>query len=130
MIKDEIAKNLSATLKEFITAAIRIDNCQIECLCIIRPEIKLPISLAEPLRPPSTKLKKLDNEERARWLAEGLCFVCREKGHTGADCPKQSEKQVYSVMLSADPSEQPVILKAPLVRNFVRRIGPHEADVR
>ena len=32
MIKDEIAKNLSATLKEFITAAIRIDNCQIECV--------------------------------------------------------------------------------------------------
>ena len=131
-IKDEIAKNPPATLKEFITAATRIDNRRIERprIPVVRPEIKPPISFVEPLRPPS-KLKKLDDEERAHCLAEGLCFVCREKGHTSAGCPKRSDKQpgVYSVMLSADPSEKPTVLNGPL-RNFALKTGPREADVR
>jgi len=132
IIKDEIAKNLSTTLKEFITAVTRIDNRCLECPRIIRPEIKPPISIVESLRPPSAKVKKLDDEERSRCLVEGLCFMYREKSHTSADCPTRSDKQpgVYSVMLSADPFEKPVIFEGPLVGNFARKTGPCEADVR
>jgi hypothetical protein len=123
-IKDEIAKNPPETVKEFITAATRIDNRRIE-----RSEIKPPISVVEPRLPSKYKLKKLDDEERARCLAEGLCFVCREKGHTRVDCPKRNEAGVYSIMLSANPSEKPVVREDPLVGNFARRTGPRESEV-
>ena len=51
-IKDELSKNPPATLREFITAAIRIDNRQVE-RSAPAPEQKSLIRTIEPPRPPS-----------------------------------------------------------------------------
>ena len=40
--------------------------------------------------------KKLTDEERARYRAEGRCFRCRIQGHMARNCPKNSKAQSLS----------------------------------
>ena len=39
---------------------------------------------------PAPRLCVLSEEERARCIRDGLCFRCRQPGHTTRDCPKSS----------------------------------------
>ena len=39
----------------------------------------------------------LSKEEREKWLREGRCFGCREKGHRQPGCPHKATTQVAAV---------------------------------
>jgi hypothetical protein len=36
--------------------------------------------------------QKLTPEEREKYMREGLCLRCREKGHMARECPKNSKR--------------------------------------
>lgn len=44
----------------------------------------------------SLPLKKLTDEERAQYRAEGRCFRCRTKGHMARNCPKNTNRQAHT----------------------------------
>jgi hypothetical protein len=41
----------------------------------------------------TTPFKKLTDEERAQYRAEGRCFRCRTQGHMARNCPKNANAQ-------------------------------------
>jgi hypothetical protein len=41
----------------------------------------------------TTPFKKLTDEERAQYRAEGRCFCCRTQGHMACNCPKNTNAQ-------------------------------------
>jgi hypothetical protein len=43
-------------------------------------------------QPPSTALKKLTVEERQRCIEQGLCFRCRQPGHSVANFPQPDNR--------------------------------------
>ena len=126
-IKDEVSKNPPATLREFITIAIRIDNRRVE-----RPVERKSLNRAiETLRPPSlpqpqssSRPLKLDPAERARCAAENRCFRCREVGHRVINCPMAAkEESPVSFMIGGTPGDYPQVM------NIARRTGPRESEV-
>ena len=130
-IKDELSKNPPATLREFITAAIRIDNRRVE-RSAPAPEQKSSIRTIEPPRPPSSspspslsKYPKMDAEERARCKDEGRYFRCREISHVKDDCPlkgkSEKEPTPVSFMIGGTPSYPQW--------TFAHKTGPHESEV-
>jgi len=133
-IKDEVSKNPPATLREFIIAAIRIDNRRVERPA---PERKSSIRTIEPPRPPSSSAQsqssskplKLDPAERARCAAENRCFRCREVGHRVINCPmatkdkKEPPTVPVSFMIGGTPGDYPQVM------NVARRTGPRESEV-
>jgi hypothetical protein len=44
----------------------------------------------------TTPFKKLTDEERAQYRAEGRCFRCRTQGHMARNCPKNANQQNVS----------------------------------
>ena len=57
----------------------------------------------------TVRLRKLDNEERARLRKEGRCFCCREQGHVAPDCPLggQSNQPRRQIRVAASTSTTP-----------------------
>jgi hypothetical protein len=67
---------------------------------------------APPTAPPAPVpyLGKLSQEERQRCIQQGLCFRCREPGHSAANCPlssKPSKNKNCSARLQPCPSLTP-----------------------
>jgi hypothetical protein len=58
--------------------------------------IPVPVPPTAPVpvypQPPSTSLKKLTVEERQRCIEQGLCFRCRQPGHSVANCPQPDNR--------------------------------------
>ena len=48
--------------------------------------------------------KKLTDEERAKYRAEGRCFRCRTQGHMARNCPKGSSRPNAANAHAADAS--------------------------
>lgn len=48
---------------------------------------------AVPMDPGDSKVIELTKEERDNCLREGLCLICREKGHLAKDCAKEKRNQ-------------------------------------
>lgn len=94
-VKDELIRDPPKTLRQFIIAAVRIDNRQFER----RNEIKyITTTETKSSRLKSTTDKSVADEkrpnttERARRKANGLCYYCGDPDHAQADCPKLAEK--------------------------------------
>jgi hypothetical protein len=50
----------------------------------------------------TTPFKKLTDEERAQYRAEGRCFRCRTQGHMARNCPKNANAQNVSTRQNAN----------------------------
>jgi hypothetical protein len=68
----------------------------------------------------TTPFKKLTDEERAQYRAEGRCFRCRTQGHMARNCPKNANAQNVSGQrninareASAAPPTNPVTPPTP-----------------
>jgi hypothetical protein len=44
--------------------------------------------------------------ERERYMAQGLCFYCKEQGHVSRDCPKKNPR-VNAVANVAEKEQEP-----------------------
>ena len=58
---------------------------------------------------PVKKYQKLDDDEHAWCIKNGLYFICREQGHKSSDCPKSRTHEtkapvngVYSIVLGGE----------------------------
>ena len=113
-IKDEIIKNPPANLRDFIAAAIHLDNRRAE-RSVEMPVTEISSRLSPPVVSGSTqRFPKLDDAERARCKAEGRCFYCRQLGHRREDCPlkekddekgKESRKVPVTFTIGGAPSD-------------------------
>jgi hypothetical protein len=57
----------------------------------------------------TTPFKKLTDEERAQYRAEGRCFRCRTQGHMARNCPKNANAQNVSGQRSPNAREASVV---------------------
>jgi Ty3 transposon capsid-like protein len=128
-IKKELAKNPPATLREFMTAAIRLANGPVE-----PAENNPPILAMEPPRPsPFPYRSKLDAAERARCQADGRCYRCRQLGHKVPECPlglkddNESSAQVPATFMMGGAPSYPQVgwrsSSSPLVELVYNREG-------
>jgi len=76
------------------STAMEIDN--------LRMEVN---SLRQQLRSSKKRLTPLDKKERARLMARGACFKCRQDGHMQSECPER-ETNVNNLSV-AEGSAQP-----------------------
>jgi hypothetical protein len=56
----------------------------------------------------TTPFKKLTDEERAQYRAEGWCFRCRTQGHMARNCPKNANMQNVSGQRNTNAREASV----------------------
>jgi hypothetical protein len=57
----------------------------------------------------TTPFKKLTDEERAQYRAEGRCFRCRTQGHMARNCPKNANAQNVSGQRNTNTREASVV---------------------
>jgi hypothetical protein len=57
----------------------------------------------------TTPFKKLTDEERAQYRAEGRCFRCRTQGHMARNCPKNANAQNVSGQRNTNAREASVV---------------------
>jgi hypothetical protein len=65
----------------------------------------------------TTPFKKLTDEERAQYRAEGRCFRCRTQGHMARNCPKNAHAQNVPTRQNANVRETstvPTTVPVPL----------------
>jgi hypothetical protein len=57
----------------------------------------------------TTPFKKLTDEERAQYRAEGRCFRCRTQGHMARNCPKNANAQNVSNRQNTNTREASIV---------------------
>ena len=80
----------------------------------------------------TVRLRKLDNEERARLRKEGRCFRCREQGHVAPDCPLggQSNQPRHQIRVAASTSTTPTEPESAIsrIRTLYAQFTPAEKE--
>ena len=80
----------------------------------------------------TVRLRKLDNEERARLRKEGRCFRCREQGHVAPDCPLggQGNQPRRQIRVAASTSTTPAEPESAIsrIRALYAQFTPAEKE--
>ena len=93
---------------------------------------KKDTTMASPKASNTVRLRKLDNEERARLRKEGCCFHCREQGHVAPDCPLggQSNQPRRQIRVAASTSTTPAEPESAIsrIRALYAQFTPAEKE--
>src|SRR4051812_30373677 len=62
-------------------------------------------------RPKFKKLTEMSNEEKEKMKQDNICFFCREKGHSIADCKKKTNQKISSITEEGEDGHLSVVLE-------------------